>query len=106
MYPFRNDCFIKTFFSGPNGISNDICLVRVPSIQENRPPSCHLGECYDAICLPDSEPVHGQACHLAGFDDQGSWPDLQTGGEGSYLLGSVSFIFSVKSISRITPFLS
>merc|ERR1711990_87533 len=48
-----------------NGIANDICLLKVPSISAAKPNSCD--DCYSSICLPDRDFEHGEACFVSGW---------------------------------------
>ena len=49
-----------------NGIANDICLLKVPSIAaEASTTGCN--DCYSSICLPTHDFDHGEACFVSGW---------------------------------------
>jgi len=52
-------------YPGPNGIANDICMIRVPNLETNSPAACQ--GCYASICLPSQEIYMGEACHVSGW---------------------------------------
>merc|ERR1719285_1115554 len=53
-------------YGADNQISNDICLLRVPTLSEQKPANCD--GCYGAICLPpqDDPLPYGKACFVSG----------------------------------------
>ena len=48
---------------GPNGFSNDVCLIKVPSLMEAK--GC--SGCFSRACLPARNYTHGEACHASGW---------------------------------------
>ena len=61
--PTENNEFIVTaqemimheYYGADNSISNDVCLLRTPTLSENKPKKCN--GCYAAICLPKENGV-------------------------------------------------
>merc|ERR1712157_583883 len=67
-----------------NGISNDICLLKVPTLSDTKPADCD--GCYAPICLPEQgAPIpHGKACFVSG------WGKTSSGGSGPAQLNAVA----------------
>ena len=65
------EVIIHENYGAVNGISNDICLVRVENMDENKSPKCD--DCYAPICLPPQggQPPAGRHCWLAGWGGTG-----------------------------------
>ena len=61
------EVIIHENYGARNGISNDICLVRVENMAAKKPDKCV--DCYSPICLPPQgvDPQAGQHCWLAGW---------------------------------------
>ena len=67
-------------YPGPNGIANDVCLLKVPSLTQAAPASCEAGgsnSCFASVCLPANDFEHGEACWVSG------WGTTTQGGGGS-----------------------
>merc|ERR1711935_457813 len=78
------EIIMHPFYGADNSISNDICLLKVPTLATKKPDSCD--GCYAAICLPgvgDSTP-HGKACFVSG------WGTTSSQGQVSRYLQDVS----------------
>ena len=63
-------------YPGPNGIANDICMIRVPSLANKAPADCD--GCYGSICLPSQETFMGEACHVSGWGTTSSGGSIST----------------------------
>ena len=72
-------------YPGPNDVSNDICILKVPSLSESAPPSCFsdgvndfiVNKCYASACLPAENFSHGEACWVSGWgtiEEEGDIP--------------------------------
>lgn len=73
------DIFIHPSYPGANGISNDICLLKVPSLAEAAPLSCNSGgvnSCFASACLPAENFSHGEACWVSGWGHTSSGGDF------------------------------
>ena len=67
-------------YPGPNGIANDVCLLKVQSLTQAAPASCEAGgtnSCFASVCLPADDYDHGEACWVSG------WGTTTQGGGGS-----------------------
>ena len=57
-------------YPGWNGVGNDICLLKVPSLADSAPTSCNAGgtnSCFASACLPAENFSHGEACWASGW---------------------------------------
>jgi len=73
--------FMHPNYPGPNGIANDVCLLKVPSLEQAAPSSCQddsgNNTCFASVCLPANNFEHGEACWVSG------WGTTTEGGGGS-----------------------
>lgn len=73
--------FMHHNYPGANGIANDVCLLKVPSLQQAAPSSCQddsgKNTCFASVCLPARDYEHGEACWVSG------WGTTTEGGGGS-----------------------
>jgi len=73
--------FMHPSYPGSNGIANDVCLLKVPSLEQAAPDSCRdatgKNTCFAAVCLPAKDFEHGEACWVSG------WGTTTEGGGGS-----------------------
>jgi len=75
-----DEIIMQPGYPGPNGIANDVCLLKVPSLEQAAPSSCEAGgsnSCFASICLPAKDFEHGEACWVSG------WGTTTEGGGGS-----------------------
>jgi len=74
------DIIMHHGYPGPNGIANDVCLLKVPSLTQAAPSSCEAGgsnSCFASVCLPANDYNHGDACWVSG------WGTTKQGGGGN-----------------------
>ena len=64
------EIFMHPSYPGWNGVGNDICLLKVPSLADSAPTSCNAGgtnSCFASACLPAENFSHGEACWASGW---------------------------------------
>ena len=85
---FATNGYIHDDFPGSNGIANDVCLLKVPSLAKSAPRACQnengTNTCFATVCLPIADYTHGEACWISGWGTT-----VETGGDVSSILQSV-----------------